>query len=236
MVEFNLLPDVKLQFLKTKRLEHLVIVLSVIVGAVSLAVFIFLFVFVDVAQKVKLDNLTNEINTSSTKLESNKSLNEILTVQNQLETIPSLEAKAPAASRIFGFLAQLTPANASISSLNVDFTTNSITITGGADSLATVNTYVDTLKYATYTNATDHTKNNQAFNSVVLTSFNYSTSNSGANSTPAQYSIAFNFDPTLFNSSDNITLVVPNEITTWSILNQPVLFKANPTPASSTPS
>jgi hypothetical protein len=52
MVEFNLLPDVKMEYLRTKRFEHLVITASFIVGAASLAVFVLLFLFVDVAQKV----------------------------------------------------------------------------------------------------------------------------------------------------------------------------------------
>ncbi|HEY1645610.1 MAG TPA: hypothetical protein VGF75_04490 [Candidatus Saccharimonadales bacterium] len=229
MIEFNLLPDVKIQFLRTKALEHLVVTLSFIVGAVSLTVFILLLVFVDVVQKVKLDNLNTEINTSTSQLSSNKNLNQILTVQKQLETLPQLEQQTPTASRLFGYLTQLTPASATISDLNVSFTANTVSITGAADSLATVNTFVDTLKYATYNNVTDKTEGTKAFNTVVLASFGYSTQNS--TSEPAQYTITGNFDPTLFNSSDNISLIVPSETTTRSIINQPTLFKATPAPA-----
>src|ERR1700722_10065372 len=107
MVEFNLLPDVKLEYLRNKRLEHMVIVISTIVGCVSLAVFIILILFADVFQKVKIDNLNTQITRSSATLESNSSLNQILTVQNQLETLPTLEAQAPKTSRLFGYIAQL---------------------------------------------------------------------------------------------------------------------------------
>jgi Tfp pilus assembly protein PilN len=235
MLEFNLLPDVKLNYLRTKRLEHLVIFVSFIVGAASIAVFILLFLFVDVAQKVSLDNLTTQINTDSSKLSSNKNLNQMLTVQNQLQSLPSIENQSPTTSRLFGFITQLTPVNATISDLTISFTpTNTVTITGGADSLTTVNTFVDTLKYATYNNSTDNTTGTSAFNTVVLSSFNYSNSASsgGDAASPAQYTISFNFDPTLFDAADNISLVVPSETTTRSIINQPTLFKAEPKSAT----
>ncbi len=225
MIEFNLLPDVKIKYLKTKHIERLVTTVSIVIASISFAIFVSLLLFVDVYQKVHLSNLTNQINTSSSKLASNKNLNQILTVQKQLETIPKIEAETPTTSRVFGYISQLTPSTATISTLNVSFSTSTITITGGANSLATVNTYVDTLKYATYNNTTNHTTKNKAFSSVVLSSFNYSSNNS--NSQPAQYSITAKFDPALFNSSDNITLVVPKETTTRSILNQPTLFKAS---------
>ena len=231
MIEFNLLPDVKIKYLKTKHIEHLVTTLSIVIASVSFAIFVTLLLFVDIYQKVHLNNLTNQINTSSSKLASNKNLNQILTVQKQLETIPKIEAQTPTTSRLFNYISQLTPSTATISTLNASFSANTITISGGANSLAVVNTYIDTLKYATYNNATNHTNNNKAFSSVDLSSFNYASNNSSSASL-AQYTITANFDPILFNSSDNITLIVPKETTTRSILNQPTLFKAGSQPAT----
>jgi Tfp pilus assembly protein PilN len=226
MIEFNLLPDVKVQYLRTKRTQHLIITLSAIVGAASFAVFLLLFLFVDVGQKVRINQLDSQISSSSAQLTSNKNLNQILTVQNQLETIPTLEAQAPTTSRLFGYLSQVVPANATISSLAINFSTDNVTISGGADTLATVNTLVDTLKYTTYNDATTKASSVSAFKTVVLSSFGYS--GTATNGQTAQYSVAFNFDPILFKSTDSITLVVPSETTTRSILNQPQLFKASP--------
>jgi len=231
MVEFNLLPDIKLEYLKTKRLEHLVTVISTVVGCLAVAVFVFLFVYTNVYQKVKLDNLNTQIGNYSASLKSNSSLDQILTVQNQLETLPSLEAQAPTTSRLFGYIAQVTPINATISSLNVNYSTNSIVISGNADSLATVNTYIDTLKYSTFDDTTTGVKNQPAFNTIVLSSFNY-TNNASSSGQSAQYSITCNFAPVLFKSTDKISLIVPNEITTQSILNQPVIFKASDSSSS----
>lgn len=225
MIEFNLLPDVKLEYLRTKRTQHLVITLSLIIGAASLAVFVLLFLFVDVGQKVRINQLNGEISNATSQLNSNKNLNQILTVQNQLETLPTLESQAPKTSVLFGYLTQLIPANATVSSLSLDFTTNTVTMSGGADSIATVNTLVDTLKYTTYDDKTLNTTNVPAFSSVVLSSFSLNSSSSPGSA--AQYSVTFSFDPKLFSSTDNISLIVPSETTTRSILNQPKLFKAS---------
>ena len=43
MIQFNLLPDVKLDYIKSKKNKHLIITSSVIVSGAALAVLIILF-------------------------------------------------------------------------------------------------------------------------------------------------------------------------------------------------
>src|ERR1700685_4322347 len=136
MIEFNLLPDVKLEYVKTRRIERLVIASSLLAAIVALVVFIFLVVFVDVLQKKHLSDINSDINTSSAQLQAVPSLNKILTIQNQLQALPALHDQKPLSSRLFSYMTQLTPANATISSLNVDFMQHTLTIAGNADSLA----------------------------------------------------------------------------------------------------
>ena len=236
MIELNLLPDVKMQFINARRREHLVIVITLIVTAASVAVFVFLLLFVEVAQKVTINNVSNNIKQTSSQLIGNTKLNEVLTVQNQLETLPNTEAATPAVTRMFNYVAELTPLQATISDLKAEYSSNQVTITGSADSLSTVNLFVDTLKYVTYTDTSSDGTGGQsaaapAFNTVVLSSFNYATSTTN-NTKPASYTITFNYDPPIFDASKNITLNVPQETTTRSILNQPDLFKANTTPTN----
>jgi Tfp pilus assembly protein PilN len=222
MIEFNLLPDVKLEYLNARRLKRVVISFSVIIGASALGLFILLLLFVDVAQKVKLNKLNNNINTTSAQLKNNNNLNSILTIQNQLKTLPTIESKTPQVSRLSGYLAEIMPANATVSNLSADFQANTMNISGSADSLATVNQLVDTLKFATYSDSSS--SNNQAFSAVVLTSFGYG---GGSGTAKASYAINLSFDPKLFSPDENITLTVPPEITTRSILGQPsAIFKA----------
>lgn len=220
MIQINLLPDVKMQYLKVRRTQRLVISISTLLIVASLFIFILLIGTVDVFQKKTLSDLNDNISTYEHQLQNTPNLNRILTVQNQLQVLTSLHNNKPAASRLFGFLQQLTPSSVTISQFNIDYTQNTISITGNADSLDTVNSFTDTLKFTTYKK--DGAKTN-AFNSVVLSQFSRSTSG-------ATYTITANFDPNIFNSANNVTLTVPNIISTRSVLEQPTdLFSTGPT-------
>lgn len=212
MTQFNLLPDVKAQYIKAQRTKGLFISLSVLVGLVALAIFVLLLLFVDVAQKKHLGDINRDIASNSAQLKSNSNLNKILTVQNQDQTLPLLEAQNPVSPRVFSDLAQLTPAQASIASTNVDFGQHQFTITGSADTLATVNKLVDTIKNTTYKDTNN--KNTNAFSSVVLSSFGYSSGSTG--NKPANYTITFGFDPAIFDTTNSGVLTVPPIITTRS--------------------
>ena len=214
MIQFNLLPDVKLQYVKAKRAQDIVILVSTVLIAVFLAIFVILYVYVSIIQKNHIKNLSNQITSSTQQITSNSNLNKILTIQNQLESLPSLYNGRPATTQLLPFVNQLTPSKATISTLAVNFVQDSGSIAGNADSLATVNTFVDTLKFTTFTAGS--IKGTNAFSGVVLTSF-------AQTSTPVgfSYSIAFSYNPEIFNESAQATLSVPNQITTRSITQQP---------------
>jgi Tfp pilus assembly protein PilN len=200
MIQFNLLPDVKQEYIKTQRLKRLVIGVSMALSALVVVVFMALIFTVYVVQKGSINNINHEIQTSSNTLKSTPNLTTILTVQSQLTSLSSLDSQSPAASRLFGYLSQLVPTSATISDLQIDFTQNTMTITGNAPSLAVVNNFVDNLKYTAYT-ISGETGSHSAFSSVILAGF-------GINSTTANYTINLNFDPTIFNNADTVTLSV----------------------------
>ena len=156
MIEFNLLPDVKLAFIKTRRTKRLVILVSVVLSAAAIVIFVFLLFYVDVIQKQHVDSLGSNITKEQSLLGNTGNLDKTLTIQNQLETLPTLDAAKPAATRLFQYLVEVTPASASISQVSIGFgsangaTANSLTLGGNADSLITINQYVDTLKFTTF--------------------------------------------------------------------------------------
>lgn len=218
MIQFNLLPDIKMQYIKARRQEHIVILVSAVAIIVSVAVTTLLIVTSDVVQKHELSDIRNQVTQKTSRVESTPNLNEMLTVQSQLNALPSLHNAKSAVPRLFTYLTQLTPTKATISTLDVDYTQNTITVTGSADSLATVNQFTDTLKFTGYT-LQGQPGTHPAFSQVVLSSFSDS-SQSGAN-----YTITANFDPVLFNQLDNVKLTVPGIINTRSEVAQPgVLF------------
>lgn len=224
MLEINLLPDIKSKSVRAKKLKNSIVSISIILSLVFVALFGSFYYYVDFYQKDKINSLSSNIISLTSSIKSNKNLNKILTIQNQLNSLPNILSQDPRISRIFNFISELTPTNATISDLTINLSNNSISINGGADSLTTVNQFVDTLKFTTYDNGSS--KGNTAFNSVDLTSFSYS---SGSNTTTnTQYTITFNYDPTLFNNTDKIQLVIPKLTTTRSILDQPTaIFQSN---------
>lgn len=221
MIQFNLLPDVKLQYIKAKNMRRTVVTVSTIVSMVSIAILVIMFLGVNVFQKKHLNNVGSDIDKYTKQLQDTPDLNKVLTVQNQLNSLPDLHNKKPYTSRLFVYLSQVTPADVSIGKLDVDFEAKTISISGSANKLSTVNIYVDTLKYTKYTTGeADNKTQVNAFSGVVLSSFSVD------NEKGISYSILLSFDPTIFDNSKNISLIVPKQITTRSETEKPSeLFK-----------
>jgi Tfp pilus assembly protein PilN len=201
MIQFNLLPDVKQQYIKALRTKRLVMVISFVASAVALTVLLILVLSVYVVQKKNINDLKSSIATNSSELKSTPQLATVLTVQSQLNSLATLNSQNPEASRLFDYLTQLTPTQVTIADFQIDFTMDTVVMTGNAPSLAAVNTFVDNLKYTTYTVSGEATSQS-AFSSVVLTSFGFDSTGT------ASYSISYNFDPTIFNNGDTVTLSV----------------------------
>lgn len=213
MIQFNLLPDIKIQYLKARRQKHIVILISVLATAVALAVFILLLTTVFVLQKKNISDLNKDIKSSGDQLQNVKDLNKILTVQNQLGSLTALHDKKVVSSRLLGYLTQVTPAEASVSKLQVDYATNTMMVGGGAPSLNTVNTYTDTLKFTKFS-VGESTSEKNAFTNVELKSFRRDAKN-------ATYEISLRFDPQIFSNQKEVKLNVPKIITTRSETDKP---------------
>ena len=69
MIQFNLLPDIKLEYIKAKRMKRSVILISSVVGGSAFAIFILLFLVVNVAQKQHLSNLQADLDNDKKVLQ-----------------------------------------------------------------------------------------------------------------------------------------------------------------------
>jgi Tfp pilus assembly protein PilN len=214
MIQFNLLPDIKIQYIRARRQKHLVVVGSTIAIVVSVVVIVLLVSTAFGLQRKSIADLSRDISAASKELQNTQDLTKMLTVQNQLKALPTLHDDKPVASRTFTFIAQVTPADVNISRLQADFTGQVMTISGTASALETVNTFADTLKFATFHTASAPHDELPAFNNVVLSTF-------GRDSKGASYTITLAFDKTLFSETEDVTLTVPNKITTRSQTEQP---------------
>jgi hypothetical protein len=221
MIQFNLLPDVKLEFIKVQRTKRLVITISLVASAVSVVVLLLLLVTVDVFQKKNMSDLTHDIANNEGVLKKTPDLNKILTIQNQLRSLPGMHDQKVVASRLLPFMQQVTPSTATIATMEADFSQNTLAISGQAPSLDVVNTYVDTLKFTTYSTADHSTDGKNAFSNVVLSSFSRSSQN-------ASYAITVSFDPVIFSNTSDVKLTIPPIVTTRSVIGQPTdIFKSS---------
>jgi len=224
MVQFNLLPDIKKKYIQAKRTKRLIVSISGIIAVSAIGITVLLFTIVQIAQKKNIDDLSKDISSETTAIQSIEDLNQILTIQNQLETLPALHQEKPETSRLFNYLYQLTPEKIKIQEVNLQIEGSTLKISGSADSLASINQYVDTLKFATY--KTGDIQDGKPFDAV--------TAELTRSEDTASYRIEMTFDPILFDNTVDVKLVVPKQITTRSITGRPgfggenSLFEDNP--------
>lgn len=232
MIQFNLLPDVKLEYIRAQRTKRLVIISAGLVIAACVVILLILVGSVYGLQRAHLSNLDDDIADKTQTIQEIDHLNRILTVQNQLGDINRLHADKPVSSRLFTYIEEVTPSNVSINTLEVDFDEGTMEISGETESLANVNKFVDTLKFVTYTetdgsdneasqddqdDAETETKN--AFSEVVLSSF-------GKKIDETSYTVTLSYNPIIFDSVADVTLDVQNRITTRSEVDRPdALFR-----------
>ncbi len=231
MIQLNLLPDVKLEYIKAQHQRRLVTGVSI---AISLASVLLLVLMLSVSglQKKHLKDLTTDINKSGAQLQAQPDIDKILTVQNQLGSLTALHASKPAGARLFDYLNQVTPAQVNITNFTVDFAQQTMTVTGTSDALASVNKYVDTLKFTTYTSDVLTTKQ-PAFSNIVLASFGINSSAQDKNQA-ATYTINLAYNKDIFDITQNVKLNVPQQITTRSNLTGSAdLFQPSTTPKGS---
>lgn len=249
MIQFNLLPDVKLEFIKATYRKRLIIAVSSIFGGVTLLTFAMLFLYVKVNQPKYMGDLDKDINKNVSSLQAKQDLNKILTVQNQLNSLPGLHDQKVIGSRFVDYLVQLTPAEATISDVDINFEEKKMTIEGNAATLSTVNKFIDTLKFTRYqvhkekkdgdkeedlkkacTILSDDKTACRAFSSIVLESYEIEdqTDLVKKNGGPIAYEIVLNFEPTIFSNVKDaakgelpITLSIPKAISTRSVLETP---------------
>lgn len=220
MIQFNLLPDVKIEYIRARRLKRTVVMVSALVASVSLVILTSLFLGVSIFQKNHIKNLSADIDKKSKQIEQVKDLNKMLTVQNQLNSLSSLHEQKPVTSRMFGYIEQVTPKDVGIGSLDIDFKAQTVIVKGSAPGLANVNKFADTLKFTRY-KVKDGADAPKAFSDVVLSQF-------GRNDKSATFEITMKYAPEIFDGKNTVQLMVPvNFITTRSETEKPAALFNN---------
>ncbi len=216
MVQLNLLPEVKLEYIAIKKQKRFVSLLATFVIVGSIGVTLLLALIVYGAQAARLSSVQKSIKSNTSKLQNTEGLNEILTVQNQLSALDALHEDKPVVSKLFAYLSQVVPANSTITTLTLDTANSTITMTGESNSLQDVNKLVDTFKFVEISKGEEgETSRPKAFSQVVLSGFDRGVDG-------ATFTINLAYDPSIFsNTEDKIVLIVPETVSTRSTTEQP---------------
>ncbi len=228
MIQLNLVPNVKQEFLKAQRAKRIIVLTALGIGGFFLAIVVILTLSVYVVQKRHIANLETDISSKASELQAIPELPEILTVQSQLKALPGLHAQAPEISRFFRYLSQITPADvvldASEMSLggSVEGAVQQIQLTGRSTNFKAVNRYVDTIKNASYVTADLKDVSLPAFPNVVLTSIGRDPQAESRFATG--FVLSMQFDPAIFASDKVVTMSIPSIASTVSSKEKPSVF------------
>ena len=176
MIQLNLLPDLKKEFLKAQKTKGLVISTSVLVTLVALGLSALLFVYVTFLQQIQINLATDDIKAKEQQLKGIPDVNKYLTVQAQLASLPSLHNQKGSYSRLFDYLGVINPSapnSVNLSNLQLSAEGRTISFTGTTASFETLNVFVDTLKNAQVTYTAEGQKDSQTtrmFDQVLVQS------------------------------------------------------------------
>lgn len=220
MIEINLVPDVKQELIKAQRVRSTVVAIAIIIGLASIGVLVALALWVSAVQTVRSGILDQDIKKGSDDLSKVEDLSKILTIQNQLTKISSLNASKNIESRLFDVLLKIIPPapnDIQISSLKVDSEGGTIKIEGQApNSYAGLEVFKKTILATklSYTNDDKADKDGKVMVQSVGLSKDLSTGETsyGEDSSGKKvlrFSISFKYAPELFSpASKNVNLAV----------------------------
>ena len=135
MIEINLIPDVKLELIRARRLRAIVISVAVIVSIVAGSIVALLASYVFGVQTIMRTTTEGIIKEQMTELQSQKDLPKLLTIQNQLEDLESAHGKKTMSSRVFDLMSVTLPTGVNevaLTKLSIDVTEKRMEIEGEA--------------------------------------------------------------------------------------------------------
>jgi hypothetical protein len=132
MIEINLIPDVKQEFLKAQKLRNATISISILAGLGAIAITAVLALLLG-AQLIHENIQKDAVKSEFAKLQKVSDVNDLLTIQSQLAALPVLQKNKSMTSRVFDTIVAITPNDQNqikISNLQIDPESNTMTIEG----------------------------------------------------------------------------------------------------------
>lgn len=225
MIQLNLLPDLKKEFIKTQKVKALVITASIFTTVGALALSALLFVYVTFVQQFQTNLASDDVTKKTQQLKAIPDIDKYLTVQNQLASLPDLHNSKGMYSRLFDFLSVLNPSspnNATLTDLRLITADKTIIFTGTTASFQSLNTFVDTLKNAEATykaGGQGDPVSGKMFEQVLVQTADIVRNN---NQSLVGFTVRTNYNDSVFNATNTDTSVkVPSITTTPSVTQSP---------------
>jgi len=215
MIEVNLIPDVKQEFINAQRMRSMVVSGSIIamIGAGAIVVLLGIVLGTQrVAEVVQDGNIKQEYNT----LQSVKNLGNLLTIQNQLGSVSKVNDEKVVSSRLFDVMNAINPLppnDIRMSTVTLDPGAKTITIEGlAANSFTATDILTKTI---TRTNVEfkadakpDAITSKVLADKILLSDTNYGQDANGAK--VLRFKLSFVYPDELFsNAAGQVTIVSP---------------------------
>ena len=215
MIEVNLIPDIKQELIKTQRTRAVVVSASVLVSLFSVGVVVLLAVYIFTIQTVRGVLADNAIKNGSANLSKVEDLSKMLTIQNQLSKISSLNDNKKIDSRIFDVLKSVIPKSPNdikVSKLLIDPTAGTVSVDGQAQAgYAALEVFKKTIEGATlkYKNDTKDGDYQEVKLASEVTPSETSYGEDASGQKVLRFTITFKYAEELFSpSSKSLSVVI----------------------------
>lgn len=215
MIEINLVPDVKQELIKARRIRTIVVSSAIIVGVVSIAVVALLAMYLFGVQSLRSSEADRIITEKSKQLSSIEDLSNALTIQHQLTKISQLHDQKNIDSRLFELLVALNPVEpnqVNFSLAKVDAEEKTINLEGQAQNGFTA---ADAIKKTilgtslSYKDG-DATKTVPLTKSVTMSDLSYGESVTGEK--VLRFTLSFEYNEAFFaRTSENAVILRPDK-------------------------
>ncbi len=209
MIQINLLPDVKREYLHSQQVKHTVVVLSILASVAMFALLALLFIYVQVLQPHHRSNIQKDIDASiSTLKKKQDTAVKVVTVQGALEQLSGLQDKKLITSRLFDYLKEFTPNDVVYDQVTADTTTSTLTLQGETSSYQSANVLANNLKSAKFSYKRDSTEQTSTpFSAIVFSSLNQASQTQSTTKYPVSFQLTFQFDPVMFDEAITDTTI-----------------------------
>jgi hypothetical protein len=209
MIEINLIPDVKRELLKAQRARTYVISGAIITSIIAAGVIVLLLIYIYGFQLIRESRLDADIKREEATLMQVEDLSKILTIQNQLAVMSTLNDQKKMDSRIFDVVAAIVPPepnSVAISGVTLDAATSTITLEGQTRAFDSMEVFKKTIDSAIVVyNGPDGEESVPLADNIDTEQVSYG--KDANNNTVVIFTISFEYPEELFSSTNpNVTI------------------------------